>query len=345
MDEEDIKIMIEDKVEKSLTTQELVNKHIRENNKFLDIELIHYPYTEGIMADQLNFAIDELNKNNLKNKETTYFAVYNADSLPDLNTIQEFYNTIVSNNYPLVMQQYSYSYSNWDDLSNIMKGFALYQTNFELKYGLINASVPKKYLYSYVVGHGMVYRFDKLIELGGFTVKFWCEDIYMSCLLKAKKIPIIPIYSLEKMEAPSKINILIRQNAVWFRTAFECISIYKHIKKVHHVSSIDAMFWVLQRIRMNLSWLLTPILLTFTFIFPIFKQDYRLMIYSIIIYCFMIVGVYIIPIRMIEKLTDKEISKKIKLLFFSAFSVLISNYGPMYSLLNLKTKEKYKTIR
>lgn len=59
----------------------------------------------------------------------------------------------------------------------------------------------------------------------------------------------------------------------------------------------------------------------------------------------MIVGVYIIPIRMIEKLTDKEISKKIKLLFFSAFSVLISNYGPMYSLLNLKTKEKYKTIR
>ncbi len=50
-----------------------------------------------------------------------------------------------------------------------MKGFSIYQSNFELRYGLINSYFSNELLYTYVVGHGMYIRVDllkrKLVDL------------------------------------------------------------------------------------------------------------------------------------------------------------------------------------
>ena len=117
------------------------------------------------MADQLNYVL-----NNLKfdSEDNYYFSVYNADSIPNEQTIQKVIETIIKNNYPNVIQQYSVPISNWDELSILMKGFAIYQSNFELRYGLINSYFPYKSLYTYVVGHGLYIRVDTLKQIGGF---------------------------------------------------------------------------------------------------------------------------------------------------------------------------------
>lgn len=80
-----------------------------------------------------------------------------------------------------------------------MKGFSIYQSNFELRYGLINSYFSNELLYTYVVGHGMYIRVDLLKKIGGFETKYWCEDIYMSYVLRNKGISIYPIKTLEIM--------------------------------------------------------------------------------------------------------------------------------------------------
>ena len=78
---------------------------------------------------------------------------------------------IEKNKQPEVIQQYSAPISNWNGLSAIMKGFSIYQSNFELRYGLINSNIPNRLLYTYVVGHGMYIRVDVLKKIGGFETK------------------------------------------------------------------------------------------------------------------------------------------------------------------------------
>lgn len=339
--------IIKNKVEETPTTQQFIINLKKNNKKFKNVHLIHYPYREGIMADQLNFVLKELSKSDLKIKDTqkTYFAVYNADSIPNEKTIQEFVNTIKNTDFPDVLQQYSYCFSNWDSISNLMKGFSIFQSNFELRYGLINATLPKKFLYSYVVGHGMVFKLERLYELGGFETEFWCEDIYMSCLLRVKNIDIQPIFVLEKMETPQYLNILIRQNAVWFRTAFECIKMYKHVLRKTKKHSISGFFWMMQRLRMNLSWLLTPFLIIYTFLYSFFIESYTLFSFSLVGFSLMIIGVYFTSILLIQKLTSERVINKAFVLFFTGVAILISNLGPIYSLLNFKSNKKYKTVR
>ena len=105
--------------------------------------LIDYPFTEGYMADQLNYMIEEI-----KNKidlEHTYLALYNADSRPSERTFNEIKEKISEGHK--VIQQYSYCLKNYKELNNILKGFSIYQSNFEMKTGLINSILNSKLLY------------------------------------------------------------------------------------------------------------------------------------------------------------------------------------------------------
>ena len=66
---------------------------------------------------------------------------------------------------------------NYKELNNILKGFSIYQSNFEMKTGLINSILNSILLYTNVVGHGLIINMKTLNELGNFNTKFWCEDI------------------------------------------------------------------------------------------------------------------------------------------------------------------------
>lgn len=322
------------------TTSKIIKEYLTKNN-LNTIKHFHYPYKKGIMADQLNYVMEKYKNENFKK---TYFSIYNADSRPSNDTITSVLKIIDQENFPYVIQQYSYAFSNLSQLSFIMKGFALYQSNFEIKSGLSNTFIFPNFLYTYVVGHGLYIRFDLLKELGGFDNKFWCEDIFLSSIIRNKNIKITPVLTLENMETPKKISILMKQNANWFKTANQLIQMIKSNLKKKGKLSFSAKMWFLQRTRMNLSWILLPVFVFYTFIFSIYNHNIVLLLISILSYIFMQICIYLSTLFIIEKLESKKISHKFLLINAVCISTFISNIGPIYSLINRKMK-KYKTER
>ncbi len=338
---ENIEDIIHKRISYSKSTNEVVREFINKNHLEKQVYLFHYPNNEGIMADQLNYV---LNNFNFIDEEKYYFSVYNADSIPSKETIKDIIDTINKNNYPKVIQQYSVPLSNWNELSNLMKGFAIYQANFELRYGLINSHFPNKFLYTYVVGHGMYVRVDILKKIGGFETKYWCEDIYMSYVLRNEVIPIYSIGSLEMMQSPQYLSILTKQNAVWFKTSFECLKIFRDVYKKNKKLNFSSLGWLIQRIRMNLTWLFLPVVFGLTVIISILNKNIYTLVISILTYLVMILLEYGSIIKIIENLEKFKFKNKIKLLYGTILAVSISNIGPLYSLISRK-KEKYKTVR
>ena len=338
---ENIEEIINNKIQNSKTTSGLIEECVIQNHLEEKVYHFHYPNNEGIMADQLNFVLDNFE---FKDEKNYYFSVYNADSIPNKDTIKEVLTTINENDNPKVIQQYAVPISNWNDLSNLMKGFSIYQSNFELRYGLINSYFPNKLLYSYVVGHGMYIRVDILKQIGGFETKYWCEDIYMSYVLRNKDISIYPIKTLEIMQSPQYLSILTKQNSVWFKTSFECLKIFKDIFKQNKKINLNSIGWLMQRIRMNITWLGIPIAFLYTLIISIFNKSIIMFCLSVLSYFVMIVLEYGSTVKLIEKLTETTFKNKIKILINTIFATTISNIGPIYSLISRK-KEKYKTLR
>ena len=333
--------VINSKIQNSKTTNTLIEEFIHNNHLEEKLYHLHYPHNEGIMADQLNYV---LNNFDFKNEKNYYFSVYNADSMPSQDTIKEVLKTINENNNPKVIQQYSVPISNWNDLSNLMKGFSIYQANFELRYGLINSYFPSQFLYTYVVGHGMYIRVDILKQLGGFETKYWCEDIYMSCALRNENISIYPIKTLEIMQSPQYISILTKQNAVWFKTSFECLKIFKDVSKKDKKIHLNTIGWLIQRIRMNITWIGLPLAFLYTIIISLLNQNIMMFVLSILSYFIMILLEYGGTIKTVEKITRIVLKNKIKIFISTILAITISNIGPIYSLISQK-KEKYKTIR
>lgn len=338
---ENIEEIINKKIQNSKTTSVLIEEFVIQNHLEEKVYHFHYPNNEGIMADQLNYV---LNNFEFKDEKNYYFSVYNADSIPNKDTIKEVLTTINENDNPKVIQQYSVPISNWNELSNLMKGFSIYQSNFELRYGLINSYFPNKLLYTYVVGHGMYIRVDILKQIGGFETKYWCEDIYMSYVLRNKDISIYPIKTLEIMQSPQYLSILTKQNSVWFKTSFECLKIFKDIFKQNKKINLNSIGWLMQRIRMNITWLGIPIAFLYTLIISIFNKNIIMFCLSVLSYFVMIVLEYGSTIKLIEKLTEITFKNKIKILINTIVATTISNIGPIYSLISRK-KEKYKTVR
>lgn len=288
------------KIQSAKTTNNVIEEFIIQSHLEEKVYHFHYPNNEGIMADQLNYVVNNFE---FKNEENYYFSVYNADSIPNKGTIKEVIETIEQNDSPKVIQQYSVPMSNWNELSNLMKGFAIYQSNFELRYGLINSFFPSELLYTYVVGHGMYIRVDILKQIGGFETKYWCEDIYMSYVLRNKDISIYPIKTLEIMQSPQYLSILTKQNAVWFKTSFECLKMFKDVFKQNKKVNLNGIGWLIQRIRMNITWLGLPLAFLYTVIVSILNKNIIMLLVSILSYFVMILLEYGSTIGLIEKLT------------------------------------------
>ena len=220
---------IKENINNEKTTQDIIKEKIID--QYENIYWIDYPYEKGYMTNQLNYMLNNLNKifNKQIDLKNTYLALYNADSRPSKQTFEEIKQNLKDVNK--VIQQYSYCMENYDKLPYILKGFAIYQSNFEIRTGLINTFFKSNLLYTHVVGHGLVIELETLKKLGNFNTTFWCEDIYLGLQLKFNNIEITPLLTLENMETPNALRKLIKQNSVWFKTTSQFLKIYKDILK------------------------------------------------------------------------------------------------------------------
>lgn len=114
----------------------------------------------------------------------------------------------------------------YDFQNFIMRGFSIYQTAFEFRNGIINNNISNL-LYSHVLGHGLTLRADYIISIGGFTSKFWCEDIYLTGLIHNNNEKILSLESFDNAESPTDLRVQIIQNAVWFKFRTNIFFIFK----------------------------------------------------------------------------------------------------------------------
>lgn len=324
------------------TTQDIIKEKII--TRYSNVYWINYPYTEGYMSDQLNYMLENLE--NIFNKkidlDKTYLALYNADSRPNKNTFEEIKPKIENSN---VVQQYSYCMQNYEKIKDLPKGFSIYQSNFELKTGLINSFFKSNILYTHVVGHGLIINIKLLKELGNFNTDFWCEDIYLGIQLKFNNIKIRPLLTLENIETPNTLSKIIKQNSVWFKTTSQFWKIYKDILKKEKVKNkVNGLLGVANEFRCAINWIGFPIVLLISLIISIIIKEYMLLLLIIISYIFYITMNTACTINIINKLDDKKYRITIKLIINVLIATTISNIGPIYSIIFNK-KEKYKTER
>lgn len=330
---------VKENIKNDILTQYIIKNKILP--KYKNVYLIDYPFTEGYMADQLNYMIEEI-----KNKidlEHTYLALYNADSRPSERTFNEIKEKISEGHK--VIQQYSYCLKNYKELNNILKGFSIYQSNFEMKTGLINSILNSKLLYTHVVGHGLIINMKTLNELGNFNTKFWCEDIYLGLQLKFNNIKITPLLTLENMETPSSLENLIKQNSVWFKTTSQFSKIYKDIIKNYKVTNkLNGLIGCFNEFRCALNWIGFPIILLLSIIGALILKNYLIVLLIIASYLLYICINTKMTIKLINILDEQDYKTSLKIIFFAAIATVISNIGPIYSIISNK-KVKHKTER
>lgn len=324
----------------------ITTKTIVENNilgKYDNIYLIDYPLKKGYMADQLNFMLNNLyNFDFYDDSKEWYMSLYNADSKPSKETFKSIFYYINKNKK--VIQQYSYCFKNFSKLDFISKGFAIYQSNFEIKVGLFNSSLNYKYLYNYVVGHGLTIDLKELNKMGNFNTKFWCEDIYLTMKLKYNNIPIYSIPNLENIENASSINQIIKQNSVWYDTTRKYVKVYNDIKKSEKRFSLYGLIGCINEFRCAINWLLFPIIFIINFLICIYSKNFITVCILIFSYLFYSYINYFITINTINKLSNERYKLNFCNYVYYMLALLISNVGPIYSLISRK-KEKYKTER
>lgn len=324
----------------------ITTKTIVENNilgKYDNIYLIDYPLKKGYMADQLNFMLNNLyNFDFYDDSKEWYMSLYNADSKPSKETFKSIFYYINKNKK--VIQQYSYCFKNFSKLDFISKGFAIYQSNFEIKVGLFNSSLNYKYLYNYVVGHGLTIDLKELNKMGNFNTKFWCEDIYLTMKLKYNNIPIYSIPNLENIENASSINQIIKQNSVWYDTTRKYVKVYNDIKKSEKRFSLYGLIGCINEFRCAINWLLFPIIFIINFLICIYSKNFITVCILIFSYLFYSYINYFITINTINKLSNERYKLNFCNYVSYMLALLISNVGPIYSLISRK-KEKCKTER
>ncbi len=224
------------------TTIELAKKLISELPKHQQdlIEIVHYPYTKGEMAHQLNFCVNHIKK---ERKENCYISVYNADSKPNLDTFIALGNSALEEKekhgvFPEAFQQISAYCQNYLEYDNSLRGLLLKASSIvQTRWGL-GKEIPmlikqtkfwdrhpdKKLNFlekifeppAYCVGHGMCIRLDVLLDVGLFPTEVLVEDMTLGYYLTLNKIAIRPIPALENVENPDTISMLIKQKASWF---------------------------------------------------------------------------------------------------------------------------------
>lgn len=318
------------------TTEELIRMEKFNEDK---IEIINYPFHEGYMAHQLNYAIKKLKKQQ-KNKKL-FFSIYNADSNPNIETFNEFFNKI--NFYPKedIFQQYSINNNNFKKISNILKGMSIYQNAFEMENGIINNSIST-FLYSHVVGHGLFISEKFINEVNNFNTDFWCEDIFLTAQTKILKKNIIFLNTVEEINYAKTLKIQIHQSATWFNTSKSFLKIFMFLVKKHGFNK-NIMFWLFSEIINYFEWAVFPIIFIFLNLFLIYSTQIKLFILNLCIFILYIFVKYfyygyIFPKKMFNKEFDNI--NKVLLFFYLLQGYFFSAIGPIYSYIK---KEKFKT--
>ncbi len=349
------------------TTIELVEKlKSKIDNKRL--ELIHYPYKEGDMAHQLNYACEILTKDKKNFKKN--ICIYNADSKIGKDTFLEVAELINKHKgKDCVIQQSAVFLKNYKKFNDGINRFFVYAAGLFQSHWTLSTEIPRIIRQSYsvknknvklahCVGHGLFIELGLFKKLGFLPVKTLNEDLSFGFILSAKKIPIYPLKSLEIADTPETLSSLINQKKVWFHSYLEYYKA-RSISLRHNTDKRIVNILFIRGSIYGISWLLNSYLLIVPIIFSLVYREldfFYITLLFLLIYNF--IPYYSLLGKVEERyfVSDFSVSfsffERVVLSFFSVLIFFTDSIGPTLSVferfvkkINGKKIKKKKTER
>lgn len=333
------------KEEEKITTYMLLEELVKEYKVEKYCELLLYPYKEGVMAHQLNYALKHIDENKI-------VVIYNVDSKPNINAI----NYILQNKDKLdsgVFQQYSYS--KYVNKENYIRNAKMWQNRWSLAYELPRTIKGKFQIinkFNYVIGHGLAIRRSMFDRIGFFPENQINEDNAFGYIMSEKRIQINPIPYLEEVGFASDLSVLIRQQSVWFNGPLYAFRYFRELcKKVNRGSRFRLLWVACQNFKNALNWIVFPYIVVISFIYLLMSKA--------LILANSLLFLTIVYVNLINKIAENilfangyiKIKNKQTLLFLInevVFWLFIHSFGPLITLFKIllgvnTQKNKYKT--
>lgn len=165
----------------------------------------------GVKAHQVNYALHHIHTDERK----TWVFLVDIDSRFSKAGLYEIIEAI--NNNSLVIQQHAAFLYNFNEISYIQKGQALYQSRWTITHEISRVVLNKitKCTVAHIVGHGLCINLELLRKFGGLPEETLVEDITLGYYLVASGQAIEPIYILELADCPNKFIDGFRQQKRW----------------------------------------------------------------------------------------------------------------------------------
>jgi len=311
-------------------------------NGVSNVTVFEYPGNKIKRSAQINYALLEVDPLPLEDGQRHIISVFDADSMPDLESLNDVNRLFSSSDGVQAVQQASIYLLNTDELKRqpFLLANAIIQTlwcySFELPL-LIRASQAaergKEIAFPpYGLGHGMHIDLRTLKRIGGFPEDGNCDGIQLGFLLASEGTPLFPSFVPDHCQSPTSLPVVFHQHSFWFSGNLEFFKLWKSGR----IKSRPVAIW--NHFILNVRWLLLPVLA----ILPVFALGWA---YLVIIYS-VFWAYYAISFRAVRRASYGSIPQAT----FSALALLpaaaaFKSLGAMFGLIKImRGRKNYRKV-
>lgn len=243
----------EKQIANNQTTKQIVENWIKKNQNIIKSSISDIFFTEvieekGDRATQLNYAVKEF-KERYPEKELDYIGVYDADSLPSVDTILEVNSLFTCHNEVAACQQpvnfvKAANRMAEENINPILVANAIYQSTWtmirELPSWIKYSQYPKDKVFPenvYLIGHGEFLR-TSIYEAFKFPEFEITDGIQLGYRLSMSNKRIMPLTEFCDDDVPQQLGQLINQHKRWFGGCMNIYQAYVWSKKHFQTNAI-----------------------------------------------------------------------------------------------------------
>lgn len=241
------------------------------------IRHLHYGNSSGNMSHQVNYAVRTITGETDSN---VMFALYNADSIPQINSFEWITSHSKYQDELIIFQQYGLYDANIDTLKSsntwfsncCLQAASLWQIRWAIGFEYFNASLQRalrskrNISMNYCIGHGLFFNRNVFYKLGGFSEVFPNEDAIFGLQASYLDIPIVPVPYFETCESPDSVEALYIQKSTWHNGPRHAFRYYNQLKK-HYSNKVKLFLFCTQLFEHATRWILFPALFTLLIVF------------------------------------------------------------------------------
>lgn len=282
------------------TTETLIQRILKEHkfhNKFVHL---HYPETKGGKPEQLNYAlqyIEQMIKDKKVEQDRCFIGVYDFDARPDRRTGKELEKLFLARIHtkkemPSMIQQIQLPYSNLVSFDKKSLEGMLLRSNAIMylrralgieyyKFQKMNQIFHKPLCsavnvlrrpVTYGIGSGMYVSYNALKRIGDFPTPM--EDLATGYRISMLGEEMIPLNSLNMMEAYDSYKQMSNSGSISFRGAFRIIKDYQimlELDKANNLNKAEKFALVVKEWGESTIWMVGNIILLLSYIYLIVK--------------------------------------------------------------------------